>query len=35
MVGEKESVVPSVEEEQIGGVCTLRNESKEEELERC
>ena len=30
MEGEKESVLPSVGEEQIGGVYTLRNDTKEE-----
>ena len=32
MEGEKESVLPSVGEEQIGGAYTLRNDSKEELL---
>ena len=32
MEGEKESVLPFVEEERIGGRYTLRNESKEELL---
>ena len=30
MVGEKNSVLPSVGEERIGGAYTLRNESEEE-----
>ena len=30
MEGEKESVLPSVGEERIGGACTLRIESEEE-----
>ena len=30
MEGEKESVLPCVEEERIGGAYTLRNESEEE-----
>ena len=32
MEGEKESVLPSVGEEQIAGVYTIRNESEEELL---
>ena len=32
MEGEKESVLPSVEEEQIGGAYTLRNNNEEELL---
>ena len=32
MEGEKESVLPSVGEERIGGVYTLRNDIKEELL---
>ena len=32
MEREKESVMPSVREERIGGAYTLRNESKEELL---
>ena len=34
MEGEKESVLPSVGEEQIGGAYTLRKESEEELLKR-
>ena len=32
MEGEKESILPSVGEEQIGGMYTLRNESEDELL---
>ena len=32
MEGEKESVLPSVGEERIGGAYTLRNDTKEEVL---
>ena len=32
MKGEKESVLPSVEEERIGGSYTLRNDTEEELL---
>ena len=32
MEGEKESVLPSIGEERIGGACTLRKEREEELL---
>ena len=34
MEGEKESILPSVGEEQIGGAYTLGNDSKEELLRK-